>query len=90
MTLALVPQDLDSFLKIAFKMNGFISREMIKLCQTESERSKCLYRTGEHTLLEDYQTRTQERLQSQFETLKVLRPYDAIHYIETELGYLDY
>ncbi|MDW7663063.1 MAG: 3'-5' exonuclease, partial [Bacillota bacterium] len=40
--------------------------------------------------LMDYQTRTQERLKAQFYELSRLRPFDAIHYIETELGYLDY
>lgn len=90
MTLALVPQDLDSFLKIAFKMNGFISREMINYVKLNQRGRSVFTVLVNIPFLEDYQTRTQERLQSQFETLKVLRPYDAIHYIETELGYLDY
>ena len=89
-TLALVPQDLDSFTRIAFKINGFISREMLNFVKL-NQRGRSIFSVLVNIpFLEDYQTRTQERLQIQFETLKMLRPYDAIHYIETELGYLDY
>ncbi len=89
-TLALVPQDFESFSRIAFKMNGFISREMLNHVRA-NQRGRSIFSTlVEIPFLQDYQTRTQEKLQSQFEALNRLRPYDAIHYIETELGYLDY
>lgn len=89
-TLALIPQDFSSFSRIAFKMNGFISREMVNHVKTH-QRGRSIFSTLiEIPFLQDYQTRTQEKLQIQFDTLNRLRPYDAIHYIETELGYLDY
>ncbi len=89
-TLALIPQDLDSFSRIAFKMNGFISRDMLSHVKA-NHRGRSVFSILVNTpFLLDYQTRTQERLQNQFETLKSLRPYDALHFIETELGYLDY
>jgi DNA helicase-2/ATP-dependent DNA helicase PcrA len=89
-TLALIPQDLDSFTRIAYKMNGFISREMLSYVKANHRGRSVFSILVNAPFLLDYQTRTQERLQIQFETLKTLRPYDALHYIETELGYLDY
>ncbi len=89
-TLALIPQDLDSFTRIAFKMNGFISREMLNHVKANHRGRSVFSILVNAPFLQDYQTRTQERLQSQFEILKSLRPYDALHFIETELGYLDY
>lgn len=90
MNLALIPQDLESFNRIAFKMNGYISREMVQYVN-ENIRGKTVFRTlVDIPFLETYQSRTQERLMDQFEQLKLLRPYDAIAFIETELGYLDY
>ena len=89
-TLAMIPQDLDSFQKIVFKMNGFISREMLNYVKLNHRGRNIFSILVEIPFLLDYQSRTQERLRDQFETLKVLRPYDGIHFIETELGYLDY
>jgi len=89
-TLALIPQDLESFIRIAFKMNGFISREMLNHVKANHRGLSVFSILVNAPFLLDYQTRTQEKLQGQFETLKALRPYDALHFIETELGYLDY
>ena len=89
-TLAMIPQDFQSFSRIAFKTNGFISREMLNYIQL-NQRGRNLFNVlVEIPFLQDYQTRTQERLKEQFEALSKLRPYDAIHFIETELGYLEY
>lgn len=90
MTLAMIPQDLESFLRIAFKTNGYISREMVNHVKQHHRGRSVFSVLVEIAFLEDYQTRTQERIQAQFDALARLRPYDAIHYIETELGYLDY
>lgn len=89
-TLAMIPQDLESFERIAFKTNGFISREMMNYVKSNHRGRDIFSILVEIPFLEDYQTRTQERLQEQFESLRRLRPFDAIHFIETELGYLDY
>lgn len=89
-TLAMIPQDLQSLQKIAFKMNGFVSREMLNYVNLNHRGRSVFSVLVEIPFLMDFQTRTQERIQNQFETLKRLRPYDGIHYIETELGYLDY
>lgn len=90
LTLAMIPQDLESFSRIAFKMNGFISREMLNYVKLNHRGRSIFSVLIEIPFLQDYQTKTQERLYDQFEQLKRLRPYDAIHFIETELGYLDY
>lgn len=89
-TLAMIPQDLESFERIAFKTNGYISREMVNYVKANQRGRDIFSVLVETPFLEDYQTRTQERLQDQFESLRRLRPFDAIHFIETELGYLDY
>lgn len=89
-TLALIPQDMDSFLRISYKTNAYISREMVNYVKSNNRGRSIFSTLVEIPFLEDYQTRTQERFQENFEKLKNLRPYDAIHFIETELGYLDY
>lgn len=88
--LMLIPQDLESFTRIAFKMNGFISREMLDHVRSNHRGRDVFSILVDIPFLMDYQTRTQERLKDQFYELSRLRPFDAIHYIETELGYLDY
>lgn len=88
--LMLIPQDLESFTRIAFKMNGFISREMLDHIRSNHRGRDVFSILVDIPFLQDYQTRTQERLRSQFQELSGLRPFDAIHYIETELGYLDH
>lgn len=89
-TLAMIPQDLQSFQKIVFKMNGFISREMLNYVKLNHRGRNIFSILVEIPFLLDYQTRTQEKLKDQFEVLSRLRPYDGIHFVETELGYLDY
>ncbi|MBS7525520.1 ATP-dependent helicase [Fusibacter paucivorans] len=90
MTLAMIPQDLEAFKRIAFRTNGYISREMVNSVLNQISMRGALDRLIELPYLEDYQTRTLEGLKSRFEMLSRLRPYDAIHFIETDLGYLDY
>lgn len=89
-TLAMIPQDLQSFQKIVFKMNGFISREMLNYVKLNHRNRSIFSVLVEIPFLFDYQTRTQEKLKDQFDMLSRMRPYDGIHFIETELGYLDY
>lgn len=90
MTLAMIPQDLESFMRIAFKTNGFISREMLQALRMQYSERNILDRLVELPFLETYQTKTMEGLRARFEMLSRLRPFDAIHFIETDLGYLDY
>lgn len=89
-TLAMVPQDLEAFKKIAFKTNGYISKEMKSYVESNHRGRDTLAVLVEIPFLKDFQTRTMETLREKFEHLRYLRPYDAIHYIECELGYLDY
>ncbi|MDK2867090.1 MAG: ATP-dependent helicase UvrD/PcrA [Clostridiales bacterium] len=90
MTLAMIPQDLEAFKRIAFRTNGYISREMVNSVLSQISMRGALDRLIELPYLEDYQTRTMEGLKARFDMLSRLRPYDAIHFIETDLGYLDY
>lgn len=88
--LILIPQDLESFKRIAFKTNGFISKEMRDYVISNHRGRNIFDVLVEIPFLESFQTKTQEKLKAHFEIMATLRPYDAIHYIETELGYLDY
>jgi DNA helicase-2/ATP-dependent DNA helicase PcrA len=90
MTLAMIPQDRDSLERIAYKMNAFISKEMLTYVQTTQVSRSVFDVLVEIPFLKDFQTRTQESVRNKFEALARLRPYDAIHFIETDLGYLDY
>jgi len=90
MSLAMMPQDFDAFRRIVFKMNGFISKEMLNDLLRSLKQRSVFDLLIELPYLEDYQTRTMEGLKMKFESLSKLRPFDAIHFIETELGYLNY
>ena len=90
MTLALIPQDRESLVRIAYKMNAFISRDMLTYVQSTGIDRSVFDVLVEIPFLKDFQTRTQEGIREKFEALNRLRPYDAIHFIETDLGYLDY
>lgn len=90
MLLAMMPQDVESFKRIAFKMNGYISREMVNYISERIISRNIFDILADAPFMADYQSRTQEKLKAQFDDLSRLRPYDAIHFIESELGYLDY
>lgn len=93
LTLAMVPEDFESFRRIAFKTNGFISRELLDYVHSEQRRhpgQSVFVSLKNAPFLKPFQTRTMERLEADFHALSRLRPYDAIHFIETDLGYLAY
>ena len=86
--LAMVPQDVTSFNKIAYKLNAYISKEMKEYVNHNQRGRSVMDVLVDIPFLEDYQTRTQETLKDRFTALQNLRPYDAIHFIEVDLGYL--
>lgn len=88
--LAMIPQDLSCFDKMAYKLNAYISRDMKEYVLANYRGRNVFDILIEIPFLQDYQTRTQEQLKEKFEHLQYLRPYDAIHFIEVDLGYLSY
>lgn len=88
--LALVEEDLDSFCQISYKMNAYISREMVSYVK-ENIRMKSVFNTLiSIPFLEDYQVRTQEITYNTFLDIKKHTPSYGVQLIEIELGYLEY
>jgi DNA helicase-2/ATP-dependent DNA helicase PcrA len=90
MNLALVPQDLSAFERICFKMNGYISRDALRYVQL-NQRSRTVFETLlSIPTIKPIQRTTWQGISDRFDNLAHLQPSVAIHFIETELGYLEY
>lgn len=90
MNLALVPQDLESFERICFKMNGYISRDALKYVQANQRSRKVFETLLSIPTIKPIQRQTWGGLADRFDSLPHLTPNLAINFIETELGYLEY
>jgi len=90
MNLALVPQDVDAFERICFKMNGYISRNALQYVHG-NQRGRPVFDTLlSIPTIKPIQRTTWGGLADRFENLAHLAPHLAINFIETELGYLEY
>lgn len=90
MNLALVPQDLEAFERICFKMNGYISRDALNYVRGNQRDRKVFDTLLSIPTIKPIQRTTWGGLADRFESLPHLAPNLAINFIETELGYLEY
>lgn len=90
MNLALVPQDVEAFERICFKMNGYISREGLKYVKANLRNRKVFEVLLSIPTIKPIQRNTWGGLADRFDSLPHLAPHLAINFIETELGYLEY
>ncbi len=90
MNLALVPQDSEAFERICFKMNGYISRDALRYVQL-NQRGRGVFDTLlSIPTIKPIQRTTWQGIADRLDNLAHMQPSVAIHYIETELGYLEY
>lgn len=90
MELALIPDSSEAFDVIWYKMNAFISKDMYEETRRMGGTRSMLSKAASLPFLKDYQIDTLERTEEHFAELRNLRPYDAIHFIEIQLGYLSF
>jgi len=90
MNLALVPQDVEAFERICFKMNGYISRDALQYIHGNQRGRKVFDTLLSIPTIKPIQRTTWGGLADRFDNLAHLSPHLAINFIETELGYLEY
>ncbi|QEK13566.1 ATP-dependent helicase [Crassaminicella thermophila] len=85
--IALNPYDIESFERIYYKMNGYISKAAISYIK-EQPRSISVFEYLIHFPdLKDFQRKNLKRLQKDFYSLAHMKPKDALSFIEENLAY---
>ena len=90
LSLALVPQDLEAFEKICYKVNAYISKKQLEYVKLNHRGRNIFTVLLENTDNSKRQITTLQKLQMTFSSLVRKSPLDAIIAIEEELGYLSY
>lgn len=86
---ALDGYDIESFTKICFRMNRFISKTMLE-CAIKSEESDCVIdRIINNHDLKPFQLNAMRELKSEFTSLAKKNPWAALEYIKNNFGYLE-
>lgn len=84
-------RDIESFSRIYYRINSFISKDTIQLLSSKAKGDKDLFDLAESLLdLSSNQRGAMARLRKIFSLLKVKAPGDFIDYIDKELGYSKY
>lgn len=86
----LIPQDIDSFERICFKLNSYISKKMIdylKLNIRDQEVFECLIHNPS---LKSFQKDTLRNLRDIFHDAKEKTPLEILNIIKYDLNYLSY
>lgn len=89
LNLALIHNDKESFQRIYYKMNGYISKASCEYVMRKSMSSVFTTLT-EVPNINTLQKTTFQRIREDFTKLSNAAPYDAIAIIESDLGYLKY
>ncbi len=85
---ALIPQDKESFIQIAYKMDIFISKKAINVIKNTNSTQPVL---DILRMIPEQSIKLQTqwiRLADNFDKIRSLSPYEAIIFIERDLGYL--
>lgn len=85
--LSLDNTDINSFQKIYYKMNGYITKKSVEYIKSTKPNENIFESLINLPELKNFQKRNYSRLKSDFKYLSKLRPYDAISFIENELEY---
>ena len=87
---ALIPNDIDSFERIYFKMNAYLSKENINYLKTHYNATSLFDTLINIPSLEAFKKKTMRKTKSNFESLSKLTPEIAIAFIEDQLNYKEY
>lgn len=90
LSLALVPQDIEAFEKICYKVNAFISKKQLEYVKLNHRGRNVFSVLLENTENSKRQIKTIQKLETTFSTLMRKSPIESIITIEEELGYLQY
>ncbi|MCF6464796.1 ATP-dependent helicase [Clostridium sp. Cult2] len=82
--------DIQSFEKIYFKMNGFISKKQINYIKTLNSNKSVFDRLLSLPGIKGFYKNNFLDLKLNFKRLSKLKPYEGIYHIEKKLGYEDY
>ncbi|KNF08218.1 ATP-dependent DNA helicase PcrA [Gottschalkia purinilytica] len=88
--LAIDDTDIASFEKIYYKMKGYISKVALKYIIKKDKSVSVFDRLLEFDELKPFQRETIKKLGINIKKITKKNPYDAITFIEEELGYLKY
>lgn len=91
MDFAYYPMSIDRFRGFYYKLKGYyISKQMIDNSYMGYDTDSVFERLVDNNDLPVYQQNNVYRLRDDFERVKIMKPLDAIEYILTEMGYLDF
>jgi len=90
MKLAMVPNDIDAFERIYYKMNAYISRTQIQYIKDHYNGINVFDILTGMPGMEKFKLQNFRKLKSNFEYLSTLKPDIAIDFIEDELNYKQY
>jgi DNA helicase-2/ATP-dependent DNA helicase PcrA len=88
--LILINQDLDSFEKIYYKLNSYISKNMIEYLNSNIRGRSVFDCLIENPKLKKFQKDTFRKLKSIFLSARAKEPLEIINIIKYELNYLNY
>lgn len=90
MKVALVPNDIDTFERIYYKMNAYMSKDQMKYIKENYTGINVIETLIQMPGLESYRLKTFRKIKANFEYLSKLAPTIAIDFIEDELNYVSY
>lgn len=90
MKVAMVPNDIESFERIYYKMNAYLSKVQLQYIKDKYNGINLFDTLIQIPNLEPYKLKTLRKVKSSFEYLSKLRPELAIEFIEDELNYKSY
>ncbi|WP_152912102.1 ATP-dependent helicase [Caloranaerobacter sp. TR13] len=88
--LSLDNTDINSFQKIYYKMNGYITKKSVEYIKSAKPNENIFESLINLPELKNFQKRNYIRLKSNFKYLSKLKAYDAICFIENELQYREF
>lgn len=88
--LAIDNSDDNSFEKIYYKMNAYISKVAINFMKNSNEASSVFDRLLKFPGFKSFQLNNIKKVKNKFKTLSTKSPFEAIEYIEKDLNYIKY
>jgi len=90
LNLSLINNDIESFERIYYKMNGFISKKAVEYLKSSIGIGTVFEGLLKNPSVQDFQRKGLMDIKAKFAYLSRLTPVNAINYIERELGYMAY
>ncbi|TCO71494.1 ATP-dependent helicase [Marinisporobacter balticus] len=87
---SLNPYDIDSFERIYYKMNGYISKIAVSYIKEHGKSISVFKSLIFFPGLKDFQRKNLKRLEKDFHALSLMKPIDALCFIEENLAYKKY